>query len=57
MENYPSEGYTVRFEENAGRMFYRAMRTSGSEWVSPLLRATYDAALRDAVEHSQTTKR
>ena len=45
---WPPVGYTIRHEENAGTMFYRAIRTSGTEWQSPLLRATYDVALRDA---------
>jgi len=48
---WPPVGYTIRHEENAGTMFYRAIRTSGTEWQSPLLRATYDVALRDAEVH------
>lgn len=49
--HWPPIGYTIRHEQNADRMFYRAMRVSGPEWVSPYLRATYEVALRDANEH------
>jgi len=51
MSLWPPVGYTIRHEENAGTMFYRAIRTSGTEWQSPLLRATYNVALRDAEVH------
>jgi hypothetical protein len=50
---FPPIGYTIRHEQNGDRMFYRAMRVSGTEWVSPLLRAIYEAALRDAEEHAR----
>lgn len=44
----PPPGYTVRIEENAGDLFYRAIRVNGPQWVSPRLRGTYSAAETDA---------
>jgi hypothetical protein len=47
-------GFTVRHEENAGVMFYRAIGLNG--WESPYLRATYRAALGDATLQAQLSR-